>query len=166
MVCFKLKMICCCLLQLPLTCPWCFFLFAWYFRHRVFHIYIHTFLFRGMRVCRLIVKGFFYTPQRILLKEKICLHAERIPIDRLRWHHIECAMHIFFSAIFCFYWVDKQFFVVPHPPRRLACHFKHFIGFWNSNCIRFVNINSMNACTIYNPIASLGWHERHRLAIT
>lgn len=99
MVCFKLKMICCCLLQLPLTCLWCFFYLLDIFV-TVFFIYIHNFfLFLGVRVCRLIVKGFFYCPQRILLKEKICLHAECIPIDRLRWHHIECAMHFFFGNL-------------------------------------------------------------------
>lgn len=62
-----------------------------------------------------------------------------------------CAVFFCVSIIFCFYWVDKQFFVIAHSPRSLACHFKHFIGFRNSNCIRFVNINSLNACTFAIP---------------
>lgn len=100
-------MICCCLLQLPLTCPWCFFLFAWYFRHRVFHIYTQFFI-PGNACVSIIRERIFFIPRsEFCSKKKICLHAECIPIDRLRWHHIECAMHFFRPSFAFIEWTNS-----------------------------------------------------------
>lgn len=78
-----------------------------------------------------------------------------------------CAL--FLCVYVCiFYWVDKQFlfglFLCVKRrwcagTRSFACHFKHFIGFWNSNCIHFVN-SILNACGFSIPLLHRGSTNR------
>lgn len=98
-------MICCCLLQLPVSClSYSLFVLGARFCYRYVVVVVSPFSSHGpmLFLCSVYYirfpKGFFL--HFLSDKEKTCLHAECIPIDRLRCYRIVC---IRFCHIFCFF---------------------------------------------------------------
>lgn len=105
-------------------------------------------------------KGFFL--QSMTKDEKrLFAHTECIPIDRLRWYR---ATFLFYWSFAFIQWTSGVCVccfcsLVTACPRRSDCHFKHFIGFWNSDCIHFpsfVNTNGGFECVQNSQIPSTG----------
>lgn len=105
------------------------------------------------------------------MKKRLFAHAECIPIDRLRWYR---ATFLFYWSFAFIEWTNGVCVccfcsLVTACPRRSDCHFKHFIGFWNSDCIHFpsfVNTNGGFECVQNSKIPSFHWGGTNRLAIT
>lgn len=176
-------MICCCLLQLPVTCLSIFLLlrsccccFSPFSSH-----WVEWFFISSHWDSR---KAFFWQLCAQRKKVVYMLNAYRLIV----WGGIESRV-LFFVHVCLLLLLSGQtvlFFTLPLTlfssvlvgccrfcvgTRSSACHFKHFIGFWNLDCIHFpsfvnniIYVLHLNACGYSIPLLDSG--GTNRLAIT